>query len=163
MYLNSPTMLRESTGQTWSSRHRTRSCGRLSCGISCQPCSTHRTAGSRGDRGLRWWRAGDIVLLLPWLIAFPRERDSSNGMPPKKLRRRSSNGRRRRVTTREGSKWKHAICWQSHDQRETMRSGTHWQPSSLRRLRPRIRGGGRGSAGECHQGGIWKCFPMAPG
>ena len=58
-------------------------------------------------------------------------------MPPKKLRRRrSSNGHRRSVATRERPKWQHASLWPSHDQRETMRRGTHWWPSSPPKITP---------------------------
>ena len=32
----------------------------------------------------------------------------------------------------------------------------------LRRPRRRVRGGGGGSADECHRGGRWKCSPTAP-
>ena len=46
-----------------------------SYGTSCQPYSTHRTAGSGGDKGSRG-ESGDRVLLLPWLTAFTRGRDS---------------------------------------------------------------------------------------
>ena len=35
-----------------------RSYERSSCDTSCRPCSAHQTAGSRDDRGSRWWRAG---------------------------------------------------------------------------------------------------------
>ena len=50
----------ERTGRTGTRRRRIQSCERLSYGTSCRPCCIHRTVGSRGDRGSRWWKTGTL-------------------------------------------------------------------------------------------------------
>lgn len=56
--LAAPTTPRESTARTGTRRRRelAADASDFSCGTSCQPYFTNRTAGSRSDRASRWWR-----------------------------------------------------------------------------------------------------------
>ena len=97
-----------------------------------------------------------IVLLLPWLMAYTKQGDSSQrDAAQESRRRRSSNGLRRRAATQEGSKWQHATSWQSHAQLETRRPGTRWWPCFPH--------GGGCSTSERQRFRRWIYSPVAPG
>ena len=97
--------------------------------------------------------SGDMALLLPWLTAFTRvrdsrQRDTAQGASEEKLERASS-------ACRHAGEVKVAARTLLAEPRSPGNEDT-WDVTGgqvpLRRPRRRIRGGGGGRAGECHRG-----------
>ncbi|CAN0249475.1 unnamed protein product, partial [Laminaria digitata] len=133
-------------------RRRTRSCGRSSYGTSCQHCSTRRTAGSRGDRGSRWWRAGTFIALLLADGVHQERGLEATGCRPRSFGAGEARTGVVCVSPRgRGQKWQHATFWQTPQiagNEETWTTLVAKGP--LRRPRRRVRGDGGRSAGERH-------------